>query len=419
MSRWLLVACLFGFAVAVPLTLETSPPSIHMNCWKFCGLVAAQQSATLSDAQLSQCCERVSQRLPGLDVAFVQSAVPAAPALKAAVPKVDVAPKAEAEPKTDVAPKADAAAPSTVESKAINLATLNIRTMSQVMEPTATDFGAPQGAELLIGVTSSPNHFDHRQSIRDSWLKYLFTDSCLSRDRAQRTSIKFIVGPMGPQTDPAIRSRFQDEVVTHSDIVVIPGFVEDYSNLTLKTFSMMEYAVAKGYKALFKTDDDSYVQVDQLWNQIDRYPNVLDAFTGHCSKNFNTPMGKNKNYMGDTWDHPTIPQLCHGGGYLVGGNIMRKLVARKSSLTFHRNEDAAMSIWIMNEPSVPGVYYDGDMPVTFYIDPCKDSSVYLNPIALNEQRLLWDNVKMRRGVCADGFQLQEYVWSQQNSVLVA
>ncbi len=61
--------------------------------------------------------------------------------------------------------------------------------------------------------------------------------------------------------------------------------MEDYNNLTSKTLSVLEYAHSKSYRLVFKTDDDTFVRVDRLWDAIENVPSSErnNAFMGKCT----------------------------------------------------------------------------------------------------------------------------------------
>ncbi len=51
----------------------------------------------------------------------------------------------------------------------------------------------------------------------------------------------------------------------------------------------------------------------------------------------------------DTYPHDFMPVLCHGGGYLLGYSLVEYIVVHRVNLTWHRNEDSAVSLWLTEE----------------------------------------------------------------------
>jgi hypothetical protein len=74
-----------------------------------------------------------------------------------------------------------------------------------------------------------------------------------------------------------------EEAATHHDIIRLNGFEEDYKNLTLKTMAIIDFANAHNYGSMFKTDDDSFVRVDHLWNSIRSIRELPASYLSHCS----------------------------------------------------------------------------------------------------------------------------------------
>jgi len=274
---------------------------------------------------------------------------------------------------------------------------------------------------LLIAIETAPYHFDERAAIRDTWMKYL-TGSVpmLAEKRKQETDIIFFIGLLNPipkpnstlEEQPAMIERHISEEMRFGDIVRLTDFYEDYSNLTRKTLSVMEWATKQGYQSMFKTDDDSFLRVDQLWDQMDAQHDLSTTYLAHCS--FDFPVNQDpdsKNYMFDTFPFETIPILCHGGGYLVGHRLLNYIVNSRSSLTMHRNEDVAISLWLTGQDShAPKLFLDTNLPVTFFWEECNPTSVYLNPMRIDDMRTAWSNVVQPPGdVCANGFQLREFL----------
>eukprot|EP00300_Choanocystis_sp_HF-7_P024638 c26141_g1_i1.p1 GENE.c26141_g1_i1~~c26141_g1_i1.p1 ORF type:complete len:443 (+),score=101.08 c26141_g1_i1:143-1330(+) len=274
---------------------------------------------------------------------------------------------------------------------------------------------------LLIAIVTAPGHSEERDAIRRTWMNYISNStSLLSAYQKSETDIKFVVGPVHSAQDAPdleTKSKWQkynltlkEESEMYNDIIRLEGFVEDYSNLTLKSIALFDYAVKKNYTLVFKTDDDSFVRVDQLWRSFE-LATAPSAFISHCSYDFPTNQDPNsKNYMYDTYNHDTIPVLCHGGGYLLGSKLLKYIVDNQAALVHHRNEDAAVSIWLTDKDSqAPNLFLDPNMPVTFYWQECNPDSVYLNPMRFDDMVTVWDNIiSAPHDPCARGFQLREF-----------
>jgi hypothetical protein len=67
--------------------------------------------------------------------------------------------------------------------------------------------------------------------------------------------------------------------------------------------------------------------------------------------------------MFDTYPHDTIPILCHGGGYLLGKKLVEFLADNQRNLTFHRNEDVAVSLWLLDKECEELIYLNSSVAV--------------------------------------------------------
>lgn len=272
---------------------------------------------------------------------------------------------------------------------------------------------------LLIAIETAPHHFDERLAIRDTWMNYIRSDTTfMPAWRREQTDILFFIGeisqvPKDNTTDPTVLSkRITQEMTIYKDIMRLDDFVEDYSNLTLKTISLMRWANERNYGAVFKTDDDSFVCVDKLWDSFTAIQKRDTAYISHCS--FEFPVNQDpesKNYMADSYPHETIPMLCHGGGYLLGKDLVSYVARNAENLTFHRNEDVAISLWLTGpDAHVSQVNLEPNLPVTFFWEECNPTSVYLNPMRLDDMYTVWNNIlKPSSNICANNFQLREFL----------
>lgn len=262
---------------------------------------------------------------------------------------------------------------------------------------------------VLVAVSSSPDHTSQRAAIRKTWMQYLSsTETLITDSRKANTDVRFFIGEVYDlQVDEALKA----EAVEFGDITRL-DFHDSYENLTIKTVKMFGYARDHSFQSMFKTDDDSFVRLDRLWERIDSTRNLRNYYAGHCSRDFpvNTDP-QSKNYMGDTYPgHETLPLLCHGGGYLVGNTLFSYILDNQKNLVMHRNEDVAVTLWLRGENSAaPPSDLEEHLPVTFYWDECNTSSVYLNPTREDDMQKLWSNIhESSPNVCAHDFQLQEY-----------
>lgn len=126
---------------------------------------------------------------------------------------------------------------------------------------------------LLIIVSSSPEHVDRRNAIRETW----GSDKSLSQ---YKSAVVFALGHHA-----GTESEVDREILAHGDILR-GNFEDTYANLTLKSTLMLKYASAAceargGPSFVMKTDDDMFVNVPLLVSALKRdFPGKHRVITG-------------------------------------------------------------------------------------------------------------------------------------------
>jgi hypothetical protein len=175
---------------------------------------------------------------------------------------------------------------------------------------------------VFVGVLSRTNRSEARQAVRQTW----------GGDPRLARVMFFTLRP--PTT--ASWAQLQREAAQHGDIVVTGEVVEGYTNITHSTLSLLRTSMAlPGCTHVFKTDDDVYVRVGMLLQQLQQLPRewLLAGF----------PHQK-------TRQPPYVP-FGFGWGWAVSANIARliaaggpHLVPEPGSLFF--KEDHQVGYWV-------------------------------------------------------------------------
>jgi len=194
----------------------------------------------------------------------------------------------------------------------------------------------------VVGIMSSPAHFEERQAIRESWIQFQsLTDPKLnSLTIAEKKSIviRFIIGDV--LDSPATEAALQTESFDNRDIIRVP-VVESYFNLTLKTGEFFKWADASfRYRWVMKCDDDSFVRVDLL----------LQELLQRSSSNL---------YMGKIWTGTPVdrridahtpwrqhPSFAAGAGYVLSSDLVSFIIRNYDGLYKYPLEDVAVGSWI-------------------------------------------------------------------------
>lgn len=196
---------------------------------------------------------------------------------------------------------------------------------------------------LAIGILSNASNFEHRQAIRNSWLK-----------QAPKDDVKwaFIVGKA---SDESVDQRVQEEAKKYNDMLILGDLKESYRGIVAKTRAAFQWAFGgdEVNDFLLKCDDDSYVRIHALITQL-KHIVTNDPQHGYL-------------YMGDIrWDAPPVrdpndpwyvstesfpadkfPPYALGCGYVVGREAGTKIVQTKEIVdTEIPIEDVTVGMWM-------------------------------------------------------------------------
>ncbi|XP_075527619.1 beta-1,3-galactosyltransferase 1-like [Dermacentor variabilis] len=175
---------------------------------------------------------------------------------------------------------------------------------------------AAKRPSVLIGVTSTTDHFEARAAIRDTW-----GGTALKMDFV-------VVFLLGKTLDQEVQRKVFAEHGLYGDIVQ-GDFLDAYRNLTYKTVMLIRWAREKcsGVNFVLKTDDDMLVSVWDLAVVVNGLEGVKRTMWGYLHRN-TTPIRNvsskwyvsRKEYAPDTY-HPYLS----GSGYLISGDSIAAL----------------------------------------------------------------------------------------------
>lgn len=109
--------------------------------------------------------------------------------------------------------------------------------------------------QVLILVSSSIPNFEARQAVRRSW-------------GANLPSLWLLVFFIGATTDALLQEKVRVEAQEYGDIAQDLSFYDSYSNLTLKTLSLLSWSQHFCTRATYilKSDEDIFLNVHKLYN---------------------------------------------------------------------------------------------------------------------------------------------------------
>ncbi|XP_034707679.1 beta-1,3-galactosyltransferase GALT1-like isoform X1 [Vitis riparia] len=247
-----------------------------------------------------------------------------------------------------------------------------------------------QPVDLFIGVFSTANNFKRRMAVRRTWMQYLAV-------RSGAVAVRFFVGLHKNQM---VNEELWKEVQTYGDIQLMP-FVDYYSLITWKTIAICIFGTeAVSAKYVMKTDDDSFVRVDEVLASLKRTKvthGLLYGLINSDARPHRSP--DSKWYISpEEWAGETYPPWAHGPGYVVSNDIAKTVYKRhkEGRLKMFKLEDVAMGIWIA-EMKKGGMEVSYIKEVRVYNEGCNDGYVVAHYQSPREMLCLWQKLQLGNG----------------------
>jgi beta-1,3-galactosyltransferase 1 len=195
----------------------------------------------------------------------------------------------------------------------------------------------PSGLHVLIAIQSAPKNIKLRNEVRRTW-----GGSCVTT-HSTWCSVVFVLGQLSNNpSDQTVQADLEAESAKHGDILQ-ESFLDSYNNLTVKSIHILKYYVnsvseesgAGINQFLLKSDDDSFVHLETLWDLakariVKKSDNLIGYLQLGLQKHHYLPMAHKptrSNIRRSTWLKwvvPTymyskrfFPQFLSGSGYLV------------------------------------------------------------------------------------------------------
>ncbi|XP_061723581.1 beta-1,3-galactosyltransferase 5-like [Cydia pomonella] len=186
---------------------------------------------------------------------------------------------------------------------------------------------------LVILVASAPAHRAERDAIRATWALAA---------RPNHVALAFLLGA----SPPHLRKAILNEDARYQDLIEA-RFEDTYLNLPLKSLSMLEWFTAYCPLAphYFKTDDDMFVNIEQLLSFIEDH-NSTNTIWGEVLEDIKPPRDKRFKYFVPKEEYPEsrYPTYAVGHGYLVSGDAAPALLRVAPGARFVRLEDVFMGV---------------------------------------------------------------------------
>ncbi|GIY17387.1 beta-1,3-galactosyltransferase 2 [Caerostris darwini] len=186
---------------------------------------------------------------------------------------------------------------------------------------------------LVLVCTAVPNSLQ-RQTIRETW-----GSVASSMNNTGYVRLAFLVGAT---SNPLYQQQLEQESLQYSDIVQ-QNFLDSYQNLTLKSVMLLKWVseYCPDVQFVMKTDDDMYVNINNLVHSLTRFPiksNVMYGVLFRKAKPDRNPRAKwyvPKNQF----DGDVFPDYLSGTGYVMSRDVVPKLLDASTTLPFLVMED--------------------------------------------------------------------------------
>ncbi|XP_055903417.1 beta-1,3-galactosyltransferase 6 [Eupeodes corollae] len=254
---------------------------------------------------------------------------------------------------------------------------------------------------LMVLILSAPNYIEKRQIIRDTWLKtggplvqpyypedfvyvpdydadgFLEMESVAEQSNHIRNYVDWLDGvenavasrryikvkhcfAIGTKNlSPVLLGELKKEQKEFNDMLFLPKLHDSYSNLTKKLILSLEHLTNhESFTYLLKVDDDSYVKMDYLLNELVSFDRKLIRKSSGYKANpipelywgfFN---GRAAIKTRGQWkeEHYYIcgkyAPYALGGGYVISRSIAEYIDANSQILNTYVSEDISMGTWL-------------------------------------------------------------------------
>ncbi|XP_029939784.1 lactosylceramide 1,3-N-acetyl-beta-D-glucosaminyltransferase A-like [Salarias fasciatus] len=182
---------------------------------------------------------------------------------------------------------------------------------------------------LLLFVKSSPENFERRQAIRDTW----GDEGFVSAQLGVNVRLAFAVGV---HPDARRRSRVQRALLredqVHKDLIQ-QNFVDTFHNLTTKLLLQFHWSQMYCPRARFlmSADDDVFVHTPNLVQYLLRLSSTQagarNLWVGHVHKGAPPVRRRTNKYHVpyDLYPWPSYPDYTAGAGYVVSADVAAKI----------------------------------------------------------------------------------------------
>ena len=225
--------------------------------------------------------------------------------------------------------------PST-SSEDFSQAEATVTTFAETEQPTAKPLMLH--TFLLILMPIRPDAFEKRKLIRNTWYK--------GYKESPDVMLRFFVGTR--VIADMIGKELLEEQSTYDDVIFI-DHRETPRALTNKTIALLKWASDNvNFTYMMKCDDDTYVYVDNIINELKKRPTTTGLYYGKMIYRGSVMRNRKFKWADPKWDlGDTYMPYALGGGYILSSDLVVMLAEQADYLKWHPNEDTAVGSWLV------------------------------------------------------------------------
>ena len=192
---------------------------------------------------------------------------------------------------------------------------------------------------IVVLSTSTKKGRDARYVIRKTWIQ-----KC--QHRVPPILVKFAIG-----TDGLSHSENEELIAEnkiYNDLLLLTYLHDTYNNLTRKVLYSFLWANQNiNFLYLLKTDDDTFVFIDELYKEVYHYyqAGTKKLYWGRITMKSKV-LTRNK-WAESNWflcDH-YLP-YAFGGGYVISADLIHNIAVTADFLQLYHNEDVSVGVWL-------------------------------------------------------------------------
>jgi galactosylxylosylprotein 3-beta-galactosyltransferase len=188
---------------------------------------------------------------------------------------------------------------------------------------------------LVILILSAKGYRDRRDAIRSSWIKTW---------GERHVKYYFALGAL--EEDDNELELLEKEQSEHHDLLIHKHVKDSYSGLTNKLLASIKYIVDRHKLAfLLKVDDDSFVQVNPLYDDLAQRKDISRLYWGYFSGS--APVKKSGPWAENGWFlcDRYLPYAV-GGGYVLSADLLEYISNNSHYLETYISEDVSVGTWL-------------------------------------------------------------------------